>query len=431
MKSKRNELQQVWKILIQLLSQKGSLSTAFQMHPELSAFSKALCFGVCRYYWRLEPLAFQLLNKKRPKNKEVWAALLLGLYQLYDMQKAPYAVVQDTLNLLENRQFSWAKGLVNAVLRNFCREKEARLKSLASDPLFQYNHPLWMIKRIQDAWPKEAAAIFKANDAAPPLSLRVNLQKQSREAYIKQFDASKHEISLMPYVASGFILSPPVDVFSLPGFSRGEVSVQDESGQLVPSFLDLKAGLCILDACAAPGSKTCHILEALPPSSDLLAIELEAQRLKQLEENLKRLGLQAKLRCADASQPSSWWDGKLFDRILIDAPCSALGVIRRHPDIKLLRKEEDLDAILKTQAALLNKLWPLLKKDGLLLYTTCSLLPEENSLQIKAFLQDHPEATLLPLSLDCGKETGYGLQLLPGQNNFDGFFYALLQKTSL
>jgi 16S rRNA (cytosine967-C5)-methyltransferase len=425
---KKNERLQALTILTAVLEENTPLSHLMPSAANLSPLSKELCFGVCRHYFRLAAIADKLL-KKRPKALDVWASLLMGLYQLHYLRVPDYAVVKETVALLEQRRKSWAKGLINAILRTFCREQETLLPSLQNNPAFLYGHPTWFIKRLKKAWPDHWQSILQANDRHPPMSLRVNSKHTSVQIYLKRLqdvgiDAHPHEFS-----SQGMVLTVPCDVQTLPGFAAGDISVQDQAAQLAVSLLDLKPGLRLLDACAAPGGKTCHILETEPSLASCVALDIDNKRLARVDENLKRLNLQATLIKGDGARPETWWDGVLFDRILLDAPCSATGVIRRHPDIKLLRTEADITAVTQLQHDLLHALWPLLAPGGLMVYATCSVMPEENELQIRQFIANQANCQFVePPSVAWGHATAHGWQILPGDSNMDGFFYSLLTK---
>ena len=428
---KPNERLQAVIILSKLIDDRTPLTHLLQTTPTttFSPFTKELCFGVCRHYFRLQIIA-DLLIDKRPKSTAVWVSLLIGLYQLHYLNIADYAVVKETVELLNHVNASWAKGLVNAVLRRYCREKDSLVTTLESTFLFQYGHPEWFIDRIKKAWPKDWKSICLANDERSPMSLRINERLTTTQNYLTQLlDAG---ISAEPLLLSnqGIKLTEPCDVYELPCFAEGFVSVQDEAAQLAVSLLDLRSGLRVLDACCAPGGKTCHILETQPNLAECVALDNDAYRLKRVKENITRLSLQATVLRGDALHPSSWWDGVLFDRILLDAPCSATGVIRRHPDIKLMRTLEEIKAITILQHDLLEALWPLLSPGGLLVYATCSIMPEENELQIAAFIQHHFDCDYLPQQTSWGHALPHGIQILPGEHNMDGFFYSVLKKTS-
>lgn len=424
---KKNERLQSLHILISVLEEKIPLSHLITASAKLTPLSKEICFGVCRHYYRLEAMADCLLNK-RPKAFDVWISLLMGIYQLYYLRIPDYAVVKETVDLVLHLKKSWAKGLVNGVLRSFCREQDILIAGLKTNDAFVYGHPEWFITRLKIAWPEQWQAILVANDAHPPMSLRVNVKQTSIADYLARLEAKNIYGGMHPYAHQAIILKNPCDVHELPGFAEGDVSVQDAAAQLVVSLLDLKPGLRLLDACAAPGGKTCHILEAEPNLSACVALDIDKKRLQRVQENLNRLKLQATLLKGDGLNPESWWDRILFDRILLDAPCSATGVIRRHPDIKYLRTAAEISAITQLQQDLLQKLWPLLIPGGIMVYATCSIMPEENEQQISHFIASHPDCQVITKEHPWAYATGGGSQILPGKNNMDGFFYSVLIK---
>ncbi len=423
----KNERLHALKILTALLLDKSSLSQLMPSAAEVSPMTKEICFGFCRHYYRLQAIANCLVAKK-PKEIEVWIALLMGLYQLHYMNQPDYAVVKETVALLEKIKKPWAKGLVNAVLRNFCRQQQELLERLKQDPLFVYGQPQWLLKRLKADWPNHWQAIAQANDAHPPMTLRVNVQKNSREEYLSVLNKAGIEAQAHSVAPEGITLNIPCDVRQLPGFAEGCISVQDGAAQLATSLLSLQPGLRVLDACCAPGGKTCHILETEPHLAACVALDVDAKRLERVKDNLSRLKLDATLLQGDASTPESWWDGQLFDRILLDAPCSATGVIRRHSDIKLLRTPEEITAVSKTQQNLLHALWPLLNKGGLLVYATCSIMTIENEQQVANFIAITPDCKAIRSDWSWGHPTGNGQQILPGEQGMDGFFYTVLLK---
>ena len=320
------------------------------------------------------------------------------------------------------------KGLLNAVLRRAQREHEALLAELDRDPVLHTAHPRWLQKRLKADWPEQWQAICAANNQHPPLLLRVNRRQGSREQYLAELQAAGIAAEPCAFSRDGIRLPEACDVKTLPGFMEGRVSVQDEAAQLAADLLDLAPGQRVLDACAAPGGKTCHLLEAEPGLSHVTAIDLEQSRLARVRDNLDRLGLDAELIAADGRETKVWWDGKPFQRILLDAPCSATGVIRRHPDIKLTRQEADIAALAQLQGELLDALWPTLEVGGILLYATCSVLPQENSDNIGAFLARTPGARELDITGPFGLKQAHGRQLLPQDGGHDGFYYAKLIK---
>lgn len=414
-------------ILTKLLENKIPLSYLMQANKDLSPLAKEICFGVCRHYFRLQVLADRLV-KKRPKDLEISLILLIGLYQLHYMQKPHYAVVKETVALLEPVKKTWAKGLINAVLRTFCREQTSLLSQIQGNEDFDYGHPHWFIKRLQKDWPVSWQNILQANDNHPPMNLRINQRKALRTQYLQRLEQKGMKASLNRYSLDGLQLEQACDVADLPGFEEGELSIQDESAQIAVSLLSLQPKLRVLDACCAPGGKTGHILEAEPGLAECLALDVDEKRLARVAQNLARLGLKATLVQGDGLKPEIWWDGRLFDRILLDAPCSATGVIRRHPDIKILRSEEEVGKISAVQLGLLKSLWPLLAPDGILVYATCSILRQENEEQIFSFIKQQSDCSFLAENKAWGHSTGHGWQILPGDFNSDGFFYSVLKK---
>ncbi|RLA23660.1 MAG: 16S rRNA (cytosine(967)-C(5))-methyltransferase [Gammaproteobacteria bacterium] len=417
-------------VLVQVLTGKSmtaALETAWEHVPDVQerAFIQALCYGTVRQYYRLEFILNQLVNKPiKDKDVQIKALALIGLYQLKYMRVKDHAAVSETVAVMKKKQ--WAKSLLNALLRRYLREQE-QLEALA-DKHVAYAHPDWMIKAIKADWGDDARQIFFANNQSPPMTLRVNTRFCQRDAYLTMLAEQGIEASALIYSAQGIILTEPMAVDKLPQFAQGWVSVQDEAAQLAAGLLDAQAGDRVLDVCAAPGGKTAHILECQPGLSSMLACDIDARRLTRVQENLTRLHLDADLLAADATQPDNWWDGGLFDRILLDAPCSALGVVRRHPDIKLLRRAEDITQLQALQQKILQAVWELLTPGGILLYATCSILKQENECQIERFLQQHSDAQELPIQADWGVKRSLGRQVLTGSQSMDGFYYARLQK---
>lgn len=422
-----NERKTALHILHRLYESHTSLTQLLHAEPHLTSFTQELCYGVCRHYFRLQAMAGCLYTRP-PKDLTVQLVIFLGLYQLYYLQYPDYAVVKETVALLDKPHLTWAKSFVNAILRRYCREKEQIFNSVAQNSSFIQGHPDWLVKRLKKAWPAYWQNILAENDQHPPMHLRVNALKSTRENYLEQLLQAGIAARKHPYAAHGITLSHPYPIKNLPGFVEGHVAVQDIAAQLAVTLLDLKPGQRLLDACAAPGGKTCHILETEPRLANCVALDLDASRLKRVEENLSRLHHQATLLEGDAATPETWWDGKLFDRILLDAPCSATGVIRRHPDIKLLRTPQAIEAIVQIQSQLLQALWPLLAPNGILVYATCSILPEENEQQIARFVTQTPDCIHVKTQPSWGQNTGHGQQILPGEEQMDGFFYSVLQK---
>jgi len=398
---------------------------------------QAMSYGVCRWYDRLDEILKQLLLKPlKDKDRDIYCLLLVGLYQLLDMRIPAHAVVAETVAAARDFKKIWAKHLVNAVLRNFIRQESELKKIITINTRACYSHPEWMIEKLKKNWPNDWEAILSANNQHPPFSLRINQCHDTRENYIQRLpDTIKAEI--IPLTHSGITLTDPIDVNQLPGFETGEVSVQDGAAQLAAELLEVKPSHRVLDACAAPGGKTTHLLEIISSEASkekdakrnkLLAIDSDPNRLQKVRENLLRLKLSAACITADAGDISSWWDGKYFDRILLDAPCSASGVIRRHPDIKLLRRETDIAKLVQAQLRLLEALWEVLAPGGLLVYATCSVFPEENTGVVETFLTSHLSASEKKISANWGRECRVGRQIFPGMHGMDGFYFALLRK---
>lgn len=391
-------------------------------------FVQAVCYGVCRWFFQLDHICKNLLEKPlKSKDNDVYALLLVGLYQLIDMHVPPHAAVDETVSAVKDLRKIWAKGLVNKILREFLR-KEADLKKVELMPEeAHFSHPDWIIEKLKEAYPHQWQSILVANNEHPPFSLRVNQTKISPEKYLDELSALGIKADLIQETHSGIQLQEPMNVKELPGFVEGVVSVQDGAAQLAASLLSLEPAQLVLDACAAPGGKTSHMLE-WQPTLVCVAIDHDPKRLALVQENLQRLKLKARCLVADVADVQVWWDGQLFDRILLDAPCSGSGVIRRHPDIKLLRRATDITQLAETQLRLLNTLWHVLKPGGLLLYSTCSLFPEENEHVVERFMQLKEDAQEEKMDLSFGLDRPVGKQILPGQHGMDGFYYARLKK---
>ncbi len=397
--------------------------------PRERALGKELCFGVLRWQPRLEAVVDRLIERPlRERDRNVRLVLLLGLYQLIYTRVPPYAAVTATVDLAGSAGKRWAAGLVNAVLRRFQRERDVLLRDLDGTERGKFAHPDWLTGVIRGSWPEDWAQVLAANNAHPPFTVRVNARRITRAAYLELLAKAGREGQPAPHTTHGVILSQALDVEALPGFTEGLVSVQDAAAQLAAPLLHLAPGQRVLDACAAPGGKTAHILEQEPGLVEVVALDRDPRRLDRLGHTLGRLGLDAGVLCADAGEPASWWDGRPFERILLDAPCTATGVIRRHPDIKALRRPEQVPQLAARQARLLEALWPLLAPGGTLLYATCSVLREENEAQIARFAASREDLIESPLPGDWGRPCRFGRQILPGEDGMDGFFYALLKK---
>ena len=410
-----------------------NLDDAFEKHlkhAEASShgFIKAMCFGVMRFYPRLLFFLSKLLDKPvRNKEKIIECLLLAGIFETYYMQTPSHAGVSETVKAGLELKKNWAKGLINAVLRNALREQETLQQLVNDNEGARAAHPKWLLKRLKQNWPSEINAIIDANNVAGPFSLRVNLQKTTREDYLTQLKEKDIAVTACTHSPAGLQCDAAVDVNELPGFTEGLISVQDQAAQLAANLLAPQSCERILDACAAPGGKTAHLLETCA-DLNVTAIDISESRLGKVSENMQRLGLKAEIKQGDAQDPDSWWDKKPFDKILLDAPCSATGVIRRHPDIKLLRRPEDIENLVQTQAQMLSALWPLLKTGGMLLYSTCSILAEENDQQIQQFIQKNKNAKEHIISANWGHKRQHGRQILPGEDGMDGFYYTLIYK---
>lgn len=422
------------RIICQVLQQQASLASLLpaaqkNLTAQDGGLLQALCFGTLRWQPRLQSILGRLLEKPlKEKDRDVEALLLLGLYQL-DYSRIPdHAAIAATVETSKQLKKPWASNFINGVLRNYQRQRETLHEALTSSPAFTTAHPNWLRKKIEQAWPAQAAAIFIANNEHPPFTVRVNRRHNTRDNYLQQLQQAGFEARATSYSDSGITFTQATDVTALPGFNDGHVSVQDEAAQLAAALLQLQLGQRVLDACCAPGGKTCHILESEAGLSEVVAVDIEAPRLLRVTENLTRLQLDATVVCADVGDPDSWWDGKPFDRILLDAPCSATGVIRRHPDIKQLRKAEDIAKLAALQLRLLTTLWPTLAPGGQLVYATCSVLPEENTRVVEAFIATATDAEHIVIDADWGIAQPCGRQLLPQDGGHDGFYYACLHK---
>ncbi|WP_447787752.1 MULTISPECIES: 16S rRNA (cytosine(967)-C(5))-methyltransferase RsmB [Pseudomonas] len=422
------------KALAAVLNGKASLNSSLptqmdKVEDRDRGFTQDLAFGTARWQPRLSALAAKLLQKPfKAADADVEALLLVGLYQLLYTRVPAHAAIGETVGCADKLKKPWAKALLNAVLRRAQRESEALLAELEHDPVVRTAHPRWLQKSLKAFWPEQWEAICAANNAHPPMILRVNRRHHTRDAYLGLLSEAGIAATPCVYSRDGIILDAAADVRSLPGFAEGWISVQDEAAQLAADLLDLAPGQRVLDACCAPGGKTCHILEAEPKLAGVVAVDLEAKRLVRVRENLARLGLSAELIAADGRDTATWWDGKPFQRILLDAPCSATGVIRRHPDIKLTRQPDDIAALAVLQGELLDAMWITLEVGGILLYATCSTLPTENTEVIEAFLARTPGARELDIASQAGIKQPHGRQLLAQEGGHDGFYYAKLIK---
>ncbi len=413
-----------------------SLTEALRVHqPQLAERDRALlaelAYGVCREYFFLDAIAAQLLRQPmKKKDQDIHALLLTGLYQIVFTRIPAYAAIGATAGAARLLKKKWAVAVINGTLRRFqreCRQLTEKIEGQNS-PEVRYNQPRWLVDAIYKAWPQQAEAVLKGLQLRPPFTLRVNLQRCELSEYVSELADGKLRGEPVAGISSALMLEKPVAVSRLPGFGNGQVSVQDAGAQLAAFMLAARPGMRVLDACAAPGGKTGHLLEHTP-DLELAALDVDEQRLARVAENMQRLGFSPQLVVGDASRPEgAWARTAAYDRILVDAPCTATGVMRRHPDIKLLRRPGDVEALVLRQKEILVAQWPLLKPGGRLLYVTCSLLPQENDEQISAFLREHEDARAVMLASRTGINMHHGLQLLPDTLETDGFYYALLEK---
>lgn len=391
------------------------------------ALARHLSYEVLRWLSALEWLSARLLSKPlKRRESAVQRLIYLGLQQLWHDQTASHAAINETAECARLLGKPWAVGLINAVLRRFQRESESLLQKLAHTEQ-RFAHPQWMLSEIRQSWPDDWQKIVDANNQHAPMWLRINRQQADEPKLTADLKAAGFDVFKHAYAADAIGIDPASAVHKIPGFEQGWLSVQDPAAQLSCALLLPEKGDRILDACAAPGGKTAHLLEACP-DIELLAIDRKASRVTQIHENLDRLGLKADVKTADSANVDSWWNGKLFNKILLDAPCSASGVIRRHPEIKWLRSKEQIETVSNDQARLLDALWPLLDAGGMLVYATCSIFDCENGKQIQQFLERHPEAMVENPAVEWGLAGSFGRQILPGEAQMDGFFYAVLRK---
>ncbi len=421
------------KLCWQIIDQGRSLDAAigdyvghYKPSDQDKGFVQELVYGVCRWYGELELVSKEYLRSPiRKKDRVVHFILLIGFYQLRYLQTADHAAVAETVNACKQLNKVWAKNLINGCLRNYQRNPAE-----VADATTQ-SHPRWLREEITRAWPNHSLAVMHANNQRPPMCIRVNRMQSNRDEYLKLLEERDIAAIADPYTQDGIILERPQNVSQLPNFEQGWCSVQDTAAQLAASILAAQSGHAILDACAAPGGKTAHILESINNRGNVHALDIAASRCEQLESTLFRLKLTAKVQAADASKKASWPLPEAgYDRILIDAPCSGIGVIRRHPDIKHHRRPSDIKALNKSQAALLKNLWQHLKPGGLLLYMTCSILPSENDTQVKRFVSNTANAMVEKIDHPAAIKLEFGVQTLPGVHSMDGFYYSLLKKSA-
>ena len=387
--------------------------------PSQQGALRDLTQGTLRHLGSLRKI-LGLLAERGVSDRGVESLILVALYQLIHTRAAPHAIVNHAVAAVRAGGARQAAGFVNATLRRFQRERPALLTAAARSPMGRWSHPDWWIERLRRQYPVEADEILGQGLDRPPMSVRVNRRRIDSMTYQQLLAEAGMEARIQPHGA--ITLLKPVPAAALPGFATGLVSIQDAGAQYAAQLLDLRDGQKVLDACAAPGGKTAHMLELADVS--LLALDRDGARLGDARRNLERLGLAAATAVADASDTSTWWDGVAFDRVLLDAPCTASGIVRRHPDAKWLRRESDIASFAQTQRQLLAALWQVLVPGGKLLYATCSVFAEENRDTLAAFVAAHADAAAIAMP---GLPATAG-QLLPSRDN-DGFYYALLQKT--
>lgn len=391
------------------------------------AFVTACLYGAIRNYYSLQATLHALLQRPlKGKDADIEALLISGLFQIVHMGIPSHAAVSASVDAAKEMKKEWACALVNAILR-----KASRTHSTYETPPCEqtrFEHPQWMIDRVRQDWPKDWSNILRSNNTRAPMSLRVNFSRTNVENYLSVLSDAGIEASPSQHSPVCVTLAEPSPVHSLPKFKNGWVSVQDEGAQLAVQLIRPRKESRILDACAAPGGKTCHILESAGRDTRLTAVDISAVRMRRVQENLHRLGLDCITKVADAGKPSEWWDGLPFDCILLDAPCTSTGVIRRQPDVRLHRRLEDITNSALEQNRLLTAVWPLLASGGRLLYSTCSVIHAENDDIVASFLKTNPDAKMEPLSVTWGREMRYGRQLLPGEEGTDGFYYSMLFK---
>lgn len=415
------------RILTEVLAGRATLPEALARHrpdPEDAPFVRELAWGTARHGLRLDHLVRSRL-KRPPRNRDldVHALLLIGTYQLGWTQVPPHASVHATVAACDVLGKPWARGLVNAVLRALARTDPAADDPALPEPA-RLDHPAWLLEALRARWPERWRAVVDAGNARPPLTLRVHGDRDATAAALAEagFPSRPGRVA-----ATALQLERSADVTQLPGFAEGRLSVQDEGAQLAALLVHARRGERVLDACAAPGGKALHLLQRTPGLA-LLALDGDPRRCERIEENLARGGVRAEVRAADATRPRDWWDGEPFHRILVDAPCTATGILRRQPDVRLLRRQDDVATLARLQRALLEALWPLLAPGGTLVYCTCSVLPEEGEGVVQPFLEAHRDAVAETIDLGAGERRGPGVQLAPTADAHDGFFYARLRR---
>ena len=421
------------KVCRAVIDQGRSLDDALAQHntlanPKDRAFIQEIAYGICRWYGVLDQAAAQLLNKPlKPKDRDLHFLLLGGLYQLAFMSTADHAAISETVEGAKQLKKPWGAKLLNACLRRFQRQGKNLGNNDSLDPTL--THPQWLVSALQSDWPDHWQTIIDANNVRPPMSLRVNPRVHPRAEYLGLLEAASIDAQACTMTQHGINLVSPCPVQQLPEFDQGACSVQDIAAQIAVELLAPKPNTSILDACAAPGGKLTHLLEVTDNTAQVDALDIAPERLQRIQENLARLQLTAQIFCADARHKGAWPvppDG--YDQIMVDAPCSGTGVIRRHPDIRHHRRASDIPALVEQQQAILDACWQLLKPGGQLLYTTCSVLKAENEGVAAAFLNTHPDAQVHPLTHPCALNCELGNQTLPGVHPMDGFYYCAFDK---
>lgn len=426
----------VTRVLTDVISNRKHLDTSLAIYlttiddVRTKSLVQEISYGVMRWYYQLDSILNLLISKPlKNKDTDLKVLLLSGIYQIKFLRTPDYATINESVETSKAIGKPWATKLINAILRRYQREQSEIEKKISDYDVSHFAFPAWLLNKIADQWPEHWQTILTASNQHPPMHLRLNTQIQSGESYLKLLKSNGINATLSTVSKTGILLNKAMNVEDIPGFIKGNISVQDTGAQLAAPLLDCLPGHRVLDACAAPGGKTGNLLERYPKMSELVAIDVDEKRVKLVTENLRRLNKRATIIKADIMDLNAWWDGMSFDRILLDAPCSASGIIRRHPDIKYLRTKEQIPMLLKTQKSLLETLWQVLNIRGKLLYCTCSIFKEECSEQIAQFINQYNNARLLPIDAYSGVNTNYGHQILPGMDESDGFFYSLLEKT--
>lgn len=420
-------------ILLEVLKGQSLSEQLTQIQHSDANFIREMCLGVMRFQPRLDRILRELLKRPlKEKDKDILSLLYLGLYQIDYMRVPDHAAVAETVSGLKIFNKSWAKALLNGVLRNYLREKASIQETLQSNEEYRYAHPQWLIDLVKSDWPQQWQALLDANNQQAPLHLRICQQHISRDDYLQHLHQAGVEAEIFAHSEQGLILQNYPAIEQLPGYQQGWFYVQDLGAQMAAQLLGVEANMRVLDACAAPGGKALHILDRAPELARLDCLEYSAPRLARLQENFSRYGLhqeKSHFIQGDAALPQNWWGNEAYDRILLDIPCSGTGVIRRKPDIKHHRRAEQLATLIEKQRGILKALWPLLQSGGYLLYCTCSVLKQENNNQMHWFLSEFENARIRPIHLPIGQSLSVGHQFLTNSTGTDGFYYACLEKT--